>query len=96
MQQMMLVKQWSRLEQLVAVAAAGSLGQAAKQLKVSPSTLSESMRQLESAVGGAALVRTCRGVQLTELGLALVDVVGKMRGALSDRVDFVGIQSGDH
>lgn len=78
-----LTKQLPRLEQLAVVGAAGSLGLAAKRLKVSTSSLSESMRRLESIIGGAVLVRTSRGVRMTELGRMLVDHAATMRSSFS-------------
>jgi DNA-binding transcriptional LysR family regulator len=54
-----------------AVVAHGSLNKAATHLRVSQSTLTRQMQQLEQAVGGALLERGSAGVALTATGHAL-------------------------
>jgi DNA-binding transcriptional LysR family regulator len=82
MMQDALARQLPRLRYLAVIDQAGSLGQAAKRLKMSPSALSEAVRLVEGAVGAPVLVRGCRGVRLTEVGVKLKAFAEEMDGAL--------------
>ncbi len=61
-----------QLRYFVTVAEAGSLTQAAARIPVAQQSLSEQIRALERQVGAPLFIRGPRGVQLTEVGAALV------------------------
>src|SRR5258706_13493471 len=64
------------LNAFLAVARRRSYSGAAKDLGVSTSALSQSVRQLEQRVGVPLLTRTSRSVALTEAGQRLLDNAG--------------------
>src|SRR5258706_4418825 len=64
------------LNAFLAVARRRSYSGAAKDLGVSTSALSQSVRQLEQRVGVFLLTRTLRSVALTEAGQRLLDNAG--------------------
>jgi len=57
----------------VAVAHAGSISEAARQLRLSKSTVSERLTELERAVGTNLLQRNSRQLALTNDGLAFLE-----------------------
>src|SRR4051812_297993 len=61
-----------QLRYFAAVAAVGSVSQAALDLHLSQSALSEALRRLEVEVGVALLERSARGVRPTAAGAALL------------------------
>lgn len=65
-----------------AVARSGSLSAAARQLGTTQSAVSQQLSQLEREAGGALLVRTTRGTQLTEAGRALLARADAVHSAL--------------
>lgn len=70
-----------RLEQLIAVAAEGSITRAAQQLHLSQQALSTSMQNLEREVGVALLDRSGTAVTPTPAGQSLIDDAHMLRGA---------------
>jgi DNA-binding transcriptional LysR family regulator len=60
--------QLKRMAVFAEVVAAGSLSAAARQLQMTPSAVSQHLRQLESALGLALLHRSTRKLTLTEAG----------------------------
>lgn len=60
----------------LAVAQAGSFTKAAARLGVSPSALSQTMRNLEARLGLRLLMRTTRSVAPTEAGERLIRTIG--------------------
>jgi DNA-binding transcriptional LysR family regulator len=65
-----------KLESLLAfvtTADAGSISEAARRLQISKSVASERIAELERQVGSTLLLRSTRGLSLTEDGLALLD-----------------------
>ena len=64
------------LNAFLAVARRRSFSAAAVELRVSPSALSQSVRQLEERLGIALLTRTSRSVALTEAGRRLLENAG--------------------
>jgi DNA-binding transcriptional LysR family regulator len=89
-----LARHLPRLRYLSVIAAAGSLGQAAKRLKMSASALSEAVRVLEVTVGVPIIVRSCRGVRLTDVGMQLKAFAAEMDGALAALEKQLGGQTG--
>ena len=61
-----------QIRYFVAVAARGSVSQAALDLNLSQSSLSEALRKLETELGAELLERSARGVALTAAGEALL------------------------
>lgn len=64
------------LNAFIAVARRSSYAAAAKDLGVSTSALSQSVRQLETRLGVSLLTRTSRSVALTDAGLRLLENAG--------------------
>jgi molybdate transport repressor ModE-like protein len=62
-----------RLRVLREVAREGSISRAARALSFTPSAVSQQIAKLEREAGAALLVRSSRGVRLTEAGALLVD-----------------------
>jgi DNA-binding transcriptional LysR family regulator len=60
------------------------LGRAAESLNMSQSALSKSLRRLESAVGAKVVMRTPKGVELTDVGSALRAQVQRLRLTVDD------------
>jgi len=82
------------ISSFVSVADHLSFSTAAKELNVTPSTLSRQVRELESSLGIQLLARTTRRVALTELGQQFY---GRCRTGLSeiDRAEQVVTKLGD-
>jgi len=78
------------LDALRRVAEAGSFTQAAAELDVSTSALSQTVRRLESALGVQLLARTTRQVSATEAGEALLAVARPGLDALYGAMAEVG------
>lgn len=62
----------SQLEAFTATVAAGSLGRAALALHVTQPALSRTIQRLEASVGAPLFERHARGMQLTDIGRALL------------------------
>ena len=62
------LEQLKRMAVFAEVVAAGSLTAAARQLGMTPSAVSQHLRQLEQALGLALLHRSTRRLTLTEAG----------------------------
>jgi DNA-binding transcriptional LysR family regulator len=60
------------VQAFLAVAECGSFAQAAERLSLSQTAVSHRMRKFEESLGVLLLVRTARGVVLTEAGVALL------------------------
>lgn len=75
------------LRAICAIADAGSLSAAARQLRVSQPALSAQLRRVERIVGGPLFVRSRSGVRPTELGDR---TISRARLLLSDLDDFMG------
>jgi DNA-binding transcriptional LysR family regulator len=59
---------WDELRVLLSLARAGSLGGAARQLKVDPTTVARHVGSLEASLGVRLLVRSPEGIRLTREG----------------------------
>ena len=72
------------IEYFAAVAQHGSIGRAAEHLGLSQPALSKSLRRLEKAMHAKVVKRTPKGVELTEVGGALLSQVRRLRLTLDD------------
>jgi DNA-binding transcriptional LysR family regulator len=83
-----------QLRYFQAVAAAGRIGEAARQLGVSQPALSIALGKLEREVGAALLVRDHRGAQLTSSGRELLAAVEQAMAVLEEgRQRIAGLES---
>src|ERR1700722_16931173 len=82
----------------VAVAEAGSISAAARQLRLSKSVVSERLAELERGLGTGLVHRTTRKLSLTEDGAAFLEravrVVRDIEGAAADLAERRGTLSG--
>ncbi|MEB6336771.1 LysR family transcriptional regulator [Serratia rhizosphaerae] len=74
----------------LAVAKAQSFTRAAKQLGVSPSALSHTVRNLEERLGVRLLTRTTRNVAPTEAGERLMTSTGPLFEQITAEIDKIG------
>lgn len=81
---------WDDLRYLLAVYRAGSLGAAARALKVDPSTMGRRLSSLEEALGAQLVLRAPEGVKLTDEGVATAMAAEKMDGLIDDLVRGIG------
>ena len=72
---------WSLLQSFLAVAEEGSLSAAARRLGASQPTLGRQIRQVEQQLGVTLFTRKPRGLQLTDIGQALLPAAQTMREA---------------
>jgi DNA-binding transcriptional LysR family regulator len=72
------------IEYFAAIAEHRHIGRAAEALGLGQPALSISLRRLESAAGARLVERTPKGVELTEIGAALLAHVGRLRLARED------------
>lgn len=72
---------WSLIRTLLAVAEAGSLSAAARDLGLSQPTLGRQVQAAEAALGVAVFHRYPRGLALTDAGAALLEPARDMRAA---------------
>jgi DNA-binding transcriptional LysR family regulator len=75
------------LDNFAAIARHGSFRRAAVERGVSPSTLSQALRDLEARLGVRLLNRTTRSVALTEAGAALLATLQPALGQIAEAVD---------
>ncbi len=88
----------NELAELIAFAAVAehkSFRRAAEQLGLTASTLSHSLRALETRMDVRLLNRTTRSVALTEAGMALLDQVGPALRQIAGAVDQVNAASSE-
>lgn len=72
---------WSQIRVLLAVAEAGSLSAAARELAQSQPTLGRQVQAAEAALGFPVFRRHAKGLALTEEGAALIGPAREMRAA---------------
>jgi DNA-binding transcriptional LysR family regulator len=77
------------LDSFAAIARHGNFRRAAVERGVSPSTLSQNLRELEARLGVRLLNRTTRSVALTEAGAALLRSLQPALGQIAAAVDDV-------
>jgi DNA-binding transcriptional LysR family regulator len=85
---------WRLLEAFMAVVQRRSFSGAARDLGVSPSALSQSVRTLEQEVGAPLLVRTTRAMNLTEAGARLYARLGPALQSVREAVKEVNPDPG--
>lgn len=87
-----------RLAVLRAVAREGSFSAAARALDYTQPAISHHIARLEQEVGTALLVRTARGVRLTDAGEALVQhadaVIARLAAAQDEVAEIAGLRTG--
>ena len=79
----------TQLRTFVAIAQAGSVGAAARQLLVSQRTLTMQIRLLEEKYGVELFHRLSRGVELTETGRQLFALTGQLASIVSEAVQLL-------
>jgi len=90
--------EFADLRAFVAIIEEGNFSRAAARLRISPSTLSQTIRQLEARIGVQLLNRTTRSTAPTEAGKRLFDrfkpALGEMEAALGEVRNLQGAPSG--
>jgi DNA-binding transcriptional LysR family regulator len=81
---------WDDLRFLLALRRAGSLGAAARSLKVEPSTASRRLCSLEAAFGAQLAARTPEGLVLNDAGLLASDLAEQMDRSITDLLARIG------
>src|SRR6187549_2457426 len=84
-----------QLHTFLLVARLRSFSAAARELGVSRSAVSQSVRQLEEQLRVVLLTRTTRSVSLTEAGRRLVESTGPALGQLLAALNDVGAEPGE-
>ena len=84
-----------QLQAFLAVARLRSFSGAGRELGVSRSAVSQSVRQLEAALGVVLLARTTRSVSLTEAGRRLVESAGPALGQVAAALTQVSAKPGE-
>lgn len=82
------------LAQFVVVARHLNFRRAAKELAISPSTLSDRIRELEDQVGGRLFNRTTRSASLTDLGAELLHQTADALAVLEDAANGLATGTG--
>lgn len=75
------------IDTFVRVGEARSFAEAARQMRVSPSVVTDRIRQLEERVGAALFHRNTRSVRLTELGQTFLRDCAELVGRTNEVVD---------
>jgi molybdate transport repressor ModE-like protein len=88
----------TRLRVLVAVARAGSVTAAARELHYSQPSVSHHLARLEAETGAKLVQRAGRGIRLTEAGRLLADraaeILGRLDAASAELDAHVGLRAG--
>lgn len=84
-----------QLQAFLVVARHRSFAEAARELGVTRSAVSQAVRQLEEQLGVALLVRTTRSVSVTDAGKRLVEGAGPALGQALATLTEVSAQSGE-
>lgn len=85
--------EYARLRAFMQVAKLGNFARAAGELSLSPSTLSQMIKDLEKELGARLFHRTTRSVSLTEAGAGLLEKLNPAMAALDDAL--ASIQGAD-
>lgn len=81
---------WDDLRFVLAVQRAGSLGAAARMLKVEPSTASRRLASLEAALGAKLAVRAPEGLHLSDAGLLVGTLAESIESQLEELIRRIG------
>jgi len=81
---------WDDLRFMLALRRAGSLGAAARLLKVEQSTASRRLTALETALGAQLVTRTPEGLALTEAGQLVADLAQSIDGGVEELQRRIG------
>jgi DNA-binding transcriptional LysR family regulator len=81
---------WDDLRFVLALRRAGSLGAAARLLKVEQSTASRRLSSVEAALGAQLVARTPEGVVLNEAGLLVAGVAEGFDASIEDLMKRIG------
>jgi len=81
---------WDDLRFVLALRRAGSLGAAARLLKVEQSTASRRLTALESALGAQLVARTPEGLALTDAGNLVADLAQSIDGGVEELLRRIG------
>lgn len=87
---------WSSLPVFAAVARSGSINAAAVSLAVSPAKISRDLDELERRVGRALLIRSTRGVALTDFGSSFLSRVENMADTFGALTEDVALAPGEN
>ncbi|MDN7499491.1 LysR substrate-binding domain-containing protein [Burkholderia gladioli] len=89
---------YHQLKAFLSVADEGSIRAAARSQNLSPAALTKSLKELEQALGVSLVLRTARGVQLTDFGQRLLVrarlIVAEMQRAREDIEQALGASHG--
>ncbi|MEM6897376.1 MAG: LysR family transcriptional regulator [Pseudomonadota bacterium] len=75
---------WALVNAFLAVAEEGSLSAAARRLGASQPTLGRQVKAIESALSASLFTRHARGLELTEMGEAILPAARVMASAMND------------
>jgi DNA-binding transcriptional LysR family regulator len=81
------LSRWDGIEEMVAIASAGSFSAAAKTLGLSPAHMSRAIARLEATIQAPVFLRTTRKVHLTDTGKALLDQFRRILDERNDALD---------
>lgn len=84
---------WEGIDEIVAIADAGSFVGAARRLAVSPSHISRAVNRMEARIGARLFERTTRSVRLTDTGRTIVE---RCRRLIEDRDEALRSVLGQH
>ena len=85
---------WDDFRYLLALRQAGSLGAAARALKIDPSTMGRRVAALESAIGAQLVVRQPEGVRLTPEGVVAAEAAEHIQQTVDDVLRRIAGSSG--
>ncbi|MBB5686811.1 LysR family transcriptional regulator [Sphingobium boeckii] len=87
---MSILPQWDDLRLFLAIARAGRMTAAARQVGLDQTTLARRLNALEAVVGSKLAERSPRGIRLTEAGGALVAFAERMEAEVSAATHMLG------
>jgi DNA-binding transcriptional LysR family regulator len=82
--------EYADLKAFITIVELGTFARAAAQLRISPSTLSQRIRELEERFGVQLLNRTTRSVSLTDTGTRLIERIRPAMAEMEAAVEDLG------